>query len=91
MTVSTERKTPPIDETIPLATLERADGFEELRVGIDTYQGRSFVRLHVWHQNSRREWWPRPGKFATIRQSELIAVRDALNAAIGVFGLEVES
>lgn len=52
----------------------------ELRVNVDTYEGRPYIGVRVWKQNPRGEWWPTP-KGTTIRRAELAKFIEALQEA----------
>jgi hypothetical protein len=67
-----------------LVALARPDG-TELRVSLDRYEGRPFVRVAPWSRGAAGEAWPVKGKGATLKTRELAAVArallDALDAA----------
>jgi hypothetical protein len=64
-----------------LATLERKDGAEELRVELRQFNGYDFVDIRNWFKDQGGKQLL-PGKGCTVKVRELAAVRDALSKAI---------
>jgi hypothetical protein len=63
-----------------LATIERKDGAEQLRVEMRNFNNYDFVDIRCFFKDEHGEL--RPGKGCTIKIRELVAVRDALTEAI---------
>ncbi len=75
---------PPEPPGTTLATFERNQGAERLRVSSEEYQGHPFVRLAVWSRNpDTGHWWPMKGKSVSIRMRELPELVDALAGLVG--------
>lgn len=63
-----------------LATIPRGPG-EELRLSLDTFEGRPYVNVRVWAIGSDGAYWPVRGKGVSVRIREIRAVAEALARA----------
>lgn len=75
-----------------LATFQRRGGFgkpdAELRVVLDTFEGKRFVSLRLWERGADTQFYPTP-KGITIRVGELYEVIRALCGAARELGVEL--
>lgn len=70
---------------IPLLTVPRKDGTEELRVALKSYRGHPFVDVRAWYVDRDSGEW-RPGKGATIKIREIAQLASALDEALKHIG-----
>lgn len=75
-----EAPAPPEERGRRLATLPRGKA-EELRVTLDSFEGKPYLGLRVWSQGADGSWWPLKGKGLSIRVRELADVAAALHQA----------
>lgn len=75
-----------------LATLPRRGGFgkpdAELRIALDTYEGRSFISLRLWERGADGNFYPTP-KGVTLRTGELYEAIRGLCAGARELGVDL--
>ena len=60
-----------------LATFPRNQGKEELRLGLDNFEGHDYVSLRLWARGDDGSWWP-TRKGCSIRLAECAGLAEAL-------------
>lgn len=67
-----------------LADLQRGDGQEHLRVTVVEHQGARYVSVRTWSRSLKGGPHRPTPRGVHVRASELLAVRDALDAAVAL-------
>jgi hypothetical protein len=75
--------TPPEDDGDPLGVFGRADGREEMRVVLKTFEGRQYIALRVWFCDDQGQWWPTK-KGLSVRLREAVGVITALQKGLSL-------
>jgi hypothetical protein len=75
--------TPPTDDGEALGVFGRADGREELRVVLKTFEGRQYIALRVWFCDDQGQWWP-TRKGVSVRLREAVGVITALQKGLSL-------
>jgi hypothetical protein len=71
-----------------LAAVPRPDG-TELRVSLQRFEGRPFLRVAPWHRGDGG-WWPVKGKGVTVKVRELRVVVEGLVRAAETLRAEAQ-
>lgn len=61
---------PPEESGRRLATFERANGTEQVRLCLASYEGHPFISVRVWARDDRGQWWPTKSG-TSIRMGEI--------------------